>query len=80
MNAAPVLRQLLVTAEAAAGQAMAQAADRIVVRVEAVPGLVAEAGPDGVRVRGRGLLARAFGSRAGAADARIAALSRGEAG
>jgi hypothetical protein len=79
MSAEQVLRRLLAAAEVPAEAATARAAEVIVVRAEAVPGLEAEAGPDGVQLRGRGLLARAFGSRWRAADPRIAALSRGEA-
>jgi hypothetical protein len=78
MNAAAVLRRIVAAGETAAAAAEAAVVARAIAQAEAVPGLAAQAGSDGVQLRGRGLLARAFGSRRRAADPRIASLGRGE--
>jgi hypothetical protein len=78
MNAGPVLRRIAAAADGAAVAVEAVVITRVIAQAEAVPRLTAQAGSDGVEVRGRGLLARAFGSRRRAADPRIASLGRGE--
>lgn len=78
MNAGAVLRRLSAAADAAAATAEAAAVTQVIAKAEALPGLIAEAGPDGVQLRGRGLLARAFGSRRRSADPRIRGLGTGE--
>jgi hypothetical protein len=75
----PLWRQLLAGGEKAAAAAVAAAAQRLAARAEALPGITSEIGPDAVRLRARGLQARAFGDRRRAADPRLAALARGEA-
>jgi hypothetical protein len=80
MNVGPVLRRIAAAGDAAAAAAGAAVVTRVAAQAEAVPGLAALAEPDGVQLRGYGLLARAFGSRRRAADPRIASLGRGETG
>jgi hypothetical protein len=75
----PLWRQLLAGGEKAAAAAVAAAAQRLAARAEALPGITSETASDVVRLRGLGLLARAFGDRRRAADPRLAALARGEA-
>ena len=79
MIIAALVRDASAAAAAAGAAGVARAVDRIVARAGGVPALTAEAGPDGVALRGPGLRARAFGSRRRSADPRIAGLGRGEA-
>lgn len=77
MNAAAVLRGAARAGEAAAAAAVERAGVAAAVRV-VESGLEAEAEAGMVRLRGAGLLARAFGSRRRSADLRLMVLVRGE--
>ena len=74
MNAAALLVSLHAAGDAAARAATERGIAAIADAAAAVSGVVAERGEAGVVVRGRGLAARAFGSRSRAADARLAGL------
>lgn len=75
-----LIRTVVAAGDAAAAAAVVRASETLAVRAGAVPGLAAEIAADGVLLRGRGLVARAFGSRRRTADPRIAGLGRGETG
>jgi hypothetical protein len=78
MIGAALQRELAARADAVAAEAVAAVAVRIVTRAEAVSGLAAEAAADAIVLRGRGLLARAFGTRRRSADPRITGLALGD--
>lgn len=67
-------------AAAIAGRRVATRVARLAARAgAALPEADVTIDGDAVRLRGRGLLARAFGSRGRAADPRLAALTEGDA-
>lgn len=79
MNGAAVLRGVAAAAEGRAAAAIDRAARTLAARAaERFPALEADAEAGRVRLRGSGLLARAFGSRRRAADPRLAALVIGD--
>lgn len=78
MSAERVLGGVMAKAEAAARQAVRDAGEVLALRAIAIAGVDAEMMGDVVRLRGRGLRARAFGSRTRAADPRLAGLVSGD--
>lgn len=78
MSVARVLAGLEAVAVRAAAAAIAGETRALAARVSGVPGVVAEAEDGVVRLRGRGLLARALGSRRRGPDAALAAAVRGD--
>ena len=78
MNGAAVMRGLAAAAQQAGDAAVLRAGETIAERAQGVSGVMAVAEAGAVRVRGRGLLARVFGSRRRAADGRLRALVTGD--
>ena len=78
MNAGAVLRGVQRRAEGAADAAVTRVITAVATRAAAVPGVAAEAGDAAVILSGRGLVARAFGSRRRAADPAILGLTIGD--
>ncbi|MFZ4687724.1 MAG: hypothetical protein ACOYLS_00665 [Polymorphobacter sp.] len=78
MNTGAVLRGVQRRAEGAADTAVTRVITAVATRADVVPGVAAEAGDAAVILSGRGLAARAFGSRRRAADPAILGLTRGD--
>ena len=75
MSDGAVLQSLVGAAEMATGAAVDRAVQALAARVATeFPELIVETGDDLIRLRSRGLAARAFGSRHRAADPRLAGL------
>lgn len=79
MSAAPIVRQLVEAGAARAEAAVTAATARLAARAASqLPELSVEPVPGAVLLRGRGLLARAFGTRRRAADPRLGDLTMGD--
>lgn len=79
MSAAAVLRGAIAAAASLSDAAVARAGDVMAARLKvAVPDLVVSTEPGAVRLQGRRLIVRAFGSRRRAADASLRALTGGD--
>jgi hypothetical protein len=70
-----ILRQLAAAAAARGGDAVGVAVRAIAERAGSLSGIRATTEGDAVALQGKGLLARAFGSRRRAADPRLLALT-----
>ena len=75
---AGVVRAIAAAGTAAAQAAVERASDRVAARAARIPGVMAEAEAGAVRLRGRGLLARAFGSRRRSADPGLSEILAGD--
>ena len=71
MSADRLVRGLRERGEAAAGAAKAAAVQVVAARVAALPGVAVIAADDAIVLQAPGLVARAFGSRTRAGDARL---------
>jgi hypothetical protein len=74
MSSGALSRRLLAVAAARADSAVGRAMMALAARAAGLPGISVSIG-DGVVLQGRGLVARAFGSRRRAADPRLRALT-----
>lgn len=74
-----IVRGLAASATAAADAAVARATADVAARVDRrLPEILVEQAPGTIWLRGRGLLARAFGTRRRASDPRLADFATGD--
>ena len=79
MNSDRIVRGMMAAATAGADAAVARATADVAARAtRRFPEIAVEQAPGTIRLRGRGLLARAFGTRRRAADPRLADLGTGD--